>query len=70
MAFVTMYAGYLNITTNYYPKKLYLLVALSIVIMSLCVVIFLATFRRWNQLLRESKSEPTPPKKMAAVAGD
>jgi carbon starvation protein len=70
MAFVTMYAGYLNITTNYYPKKLYLLVALSIVIMSLCVVIFLATFRRWNQLLRESKGEPTPPKKMAAVAGD
>jgi hypothetical protein len=43
--------------------------------MALCVVIFLATFRRWNQLLREHKGEPTPPaktpeKELATVGGD
>jgi carbon starvation protein len=70
MAFVTLYAGYLNITTNYWPKKLYLLTSLSVVIMTLCVVIFLATFRRWNELLRKTHVEPTPPKAVAAVAGD
>jgi carbon starvation protein len=73
MAFVTMYAGYLNITTNYLPKKLYLLTGFSVVIMALVLVVFIATFRRWNQLLRATPGEPTPPpqpKRMTAVAGD
>jgi carbon starvation protein len=70
MAFVTLYAGYLNVTTNYLPKKLYLLTGLSVVIMALCVIIFLTTFRRWNQLLRQNHAEPTPPKAIATAAGD
>ncbi len=52
MAFITMYAGYLNITTNYLPKEKYLLVALSAVIMALVAIVFVATFKRWHELLR------------------
>lgn len=52
MAFITMYAGYLNITTNYLPKEKYLLVALSAVIMALMAIVFVATFKRWHELLQ------------------
>jgi carbon starvation protein len=68
MAFVTMYAGYLNLTTNYLPQKLYLLTALSVAIMVLCAVVFLATFRRWIDLLGEHKAPDLPGKSMAATA--
>jgi carbon starvation protein len=68
MAFVTMYAGYLNLTTNYLPQKLYLLAALSVAIMVLCAVVFLATFRRWIELLGEHKAPDLPGKSMAATA--
>jgi carbon starvation protein len=66
MAFVTMYAGYLNITTNYLPQRLYLLAGLSMVIMALMLVVFFATFKRWVELLQEGAAA----KAMAAAAGD
>jgi carbon starvation protein len=52
MAFVTMYAGYLNITLNYIPKGNVLLASLSIIIMALIVVVFAAAFKRWYELLQ------------------
>lgn len=52
MAFVTLYAGYLNITTNFLPKQKYLLVSLSVIIMTLMVIVFVTAFRRWFELLR------------------
>ncbi len=48
---ITMSAGYLNITTNYLPKGLYLLAVLSAVLMVLMAVVFLEAFRKWYQLL-------------------
>ncbi len=60
MAFVTMYAGYLNIVANYLPKKLYLLVGLSIAIMALVFVVFAATFKRWGELLTTTEPVPDP----------
>jgi carbon starvation protein len=66
MAFVTMYAGYLNITDNYLPQRLYLLAIFSIVIMVLMIVVFFATFKRWIELLQAG----APTKAMPAAAGD
>ena len=51
MTFITMWAGYENITGNYPPKNEYLLAILSIVIMMLMVVVFFGAFRRWYELL-------------------
>ena len=68
MAFVTLYAGYLNIVDNYLPKHLYLLTLMSVVIMVLMVIVFIATFKRWIELLQEQK--PTPGKAISATAGD
>lgn len=67
MAFVTLYAGYLNIVDNYLPKHLYLLTLMSIVIMVLMVIVFIATFKRWVELLQQ---RTTPGKAMTATAGD
>jgi carbon starvation protein len=36
---------------NYLPKGNYLLVALSVIIMTLMVIVFVGTFRKWIQLL-------------------
>jgi carbon starvation protein len=58
MAITTMYAGYLNITTNYLPKEKYLLVVLSAVIMALITILFAATFRRWYELLQIKQAVP------------
>ncbi len=52
MAFITMYAGYLNIMINFYPKGLMLLVTLSVIIMILMVIVFVAAFKRWYELLQ------------------
>jgi carbon starvation protein len=60
MAFVTLYAGYLNIVGNYLPKKLYLLVVLSIAIMSLVVIVLAATVRRWVVLLAAKEPVQLP----------
>ncbi len=55
MAFVCMYAGYLNITENYMPKGLYFLTALSVIIMALMVVVFITAFSKWYELLQVTK---------------
>lgn len=52
MSFVTMYAGYLNITTNYLPKEKYLLASLSVIIMALMAIVFVTAFMRWYELLQ------------------
>jgi carbon starvation protein len=51
MAFITLYAGYLNIVDNYLPKGNYVLTVLSIIIMVLMVAVFVVTFKRWFELL-------------------
>ncbi|MGO9136058.1 MAG: carbon starvation protein A [Syntrophales bacterium] len=55
MAFVTVYAGYLNITENYLPKDNYVLTVLSIIIMVLMIILFIVTFKRWYELLNIRK---------------
>ena len=52
LAFITMWAGYLNVVDNFWPKKLYLLATLSIFIMILMVIVFVGAFRRWAELLQ------------------
>ncbi len=52
MAFTTIYAGYLNITVNYLPKKEYLLAVLSVVIMALVVIVFATAVKRWRELVQ------------------
>jgi carbon starvation protein len=55
MAFVTVYAGYLNIVENYLPKKLYVLSVLSVVVMALVFIVLVATVRRWVELLHSKE---------------
>jgi carbon starvation protein len=52
MAFTTMYAGYLNITGNYLPRKNYLLAVLSAIVMVLITIIFISAVKRWYDLLQ------------------
>lgn len=52
LAFVTMYAGYLNITTMYLPHKLYVLAVLATIVMAMMIVVIAGTFKRWNELLK------------------
>ena len=52
MAFVTMYAGYLNVVDNFLPKHLYLLTVLSIIIMILMLIVFVGAIRKWLELLK------------------
>lgn len=53
LAFITMYAGYLQVTGVYLKagKENYLLATLAIVIMSLMVIVFFGAIRRWMELL-------------------
>jgi carbon starvation protein len=53
MAFVTMYAGYLNIKGNYLPGGKYLLAGFAIVIMILMAIVFVGAMIRWYMLLRK-----------------
>ncbi|HBB92976.1 MAG TPA: carbon starvation protein A, partial [Bacteroidales bacterium] len=55
MAFTTMYAGYLNVTTNYLPAGKYLLGVLSVIIMVLITIVLVSAFRRWYELLQIRK---------------
>jgi carbon starvation protein len=55
MAFTTMYAGYLNITTNYLPKEKYLLAVLSVIVMILITIVLGSAFKRWYELLQIQK---------------
>jgi carbon starvation protein len=58
MAFTTLYAGYLNITTNYIPKGKPLLAVLSAIIMALIAILFAASFKRWYDLLQIEQTVP------------
>jgi carbon starvation protein len=49
---IVMWAGYLNITGNYLPKQLYLLASMSVILMVLISIVFVAAFRRWSELLK------------------
>ena len=49
---VVFSAGYLNITTNYLPKGMFLNVALSAVLMVLMAIVFVEAFRKWAEMLR------------------
>ncbi|MBL0290822.1 MAG: carbon starvation protein A [Betaproteobacteria bacterium] len=53
---IVMWAGYLNVTTNFMPKNLYLLATLSVVLMVLITIVFVAAFRRWHSLLKIERS--------------
>ena len=52
LGFVTMYAGYLNITDVYLPKKLYVLATLATAVMVMMVIVIVGTFKRWIELLQ------------------
>ena len=52
LAFVTMYAGYLNIAVVYLPKHLYLLATLASIVMFMMVIVFVGTIKRWFELLQ------------------
>jgi carbon starvation protein len=52
LAFVTMYAGYLNITVIYMPKELYLLTTLTALVMAMMIIVMVGTFKRWYELLQ------------------
>ena len=51
LGFVTMYAGYLNITDVYLPRKLYVLATLATAVMVMMVIVIVGTFKRWIELL-------------------
>jgi carbon starvation protein len=49
---VTMSAGYLNIVSNFLPKGLYLLAALSLIVLTLMAIIFIDAFGCWYDILK------------------
>jgi carbon starvation protein len=49
---IVMWAGYLNVTTNFMPKELYLLATMSVLLMVLMTIVFVAAFCRWSALLK------------------
>ncbi len=53
---ICMWAGYLNITSNFLPKGLYLLASMSVILMLLMTVVFVEAFRRWYALLQIDKT--------------
>ena len=55
LGFVTMYAGYLNITDVYLPRKLYVLATLATAVMVMMVIVMVGTFKRWIELLQIKK---------------
>ena len=52
MTITTLYAGYLNITTNYLPKGNYLLAVLSVIVMVLIIIILFEAAKRCYNLLQ------------------
>ncbi len=52
LAFVTMHAGYLNITTMYLPKGMYLLTALAAIVMAMMIIVIVGALKRWRELLK------------------
>jgi carbon starvation protein len=51
MAIITLWAGYINITVNYLPQKLYLLAFLCGLIMLLIVIIIVSAGIKIKKLL-------------------
>jgi carbon starvation protein len=51
-----MWAGYLNVVNNYLPKQLYLLTTMSVTLMVLISIVFVAAFRQWATLLKIEKT--------------
>ncbi len=49
---MVMWAGYMNITANFMPKQLYLLATMSVILMFLITLVFIAAFSRWYTLLK------------------
>ncbi len=52
MAIITFWAGYIQVTASYIPKKQYLLATLAIIAMILMLFVFIGAFRKWIQLIR------------------
>jgi carbon starvation protein len=42
----------LNITVIYIPKELYLLTALTAIVMIMMIIVMVGTFKRWYELLQ------------------
>ena len=57
---MVMWAGYLNITGNYMPKELYLLSGMSVLLMFLITIVFIAAFARWYTLLKIEETVTDP----------
>ena len=57
---MVMWAGYLNITGNYLPKELYLLSTMSVLLMFLITIVFIAAFARWYTLLKIEETVTDP----------
>ncbi len=51
MAFITLWAGFLQVTTIYLPAKQYLLASMACVIAVLMVFVFAGAFKRWSELM-------------------
>jgi carbon starvation protein len=58
MAFITFWAGYLNVVDSYLPTRHYLLAVLAIIVMILMAVVFVQAVRRWYRLLRMQGTIP------------
>ncbi|MFP5221748.1 MAG: carbon starvation protein A [Acidobacteriota bacterium] len=57
---MTMWAGYLNVTTNFMPKNLYLLSTLAIVVMVLMTLVIIGAIKRCLHLLKINKTVSDP----------
>ncbi|NQD69898.1 carbon starvation protein A [Sphingobacterium shayense] len=54
MAFITFWAGYLQITDLYIPNEQYLLATLAGIAMLLMAIVFVGTFIRWFHLFKKT----------------
>lgn len=55
MAFITFWAGYLQITDLYIPNEQYLLATLAGIAMLLMTIVFVGTFIRWFHLFKKTE---------------
>ena len=49
---IVMYAGYMTVTNVFIPKNLYLLATMACIVMVMMVIVFVASFRKWAELLQ------------------
>ena len=57
MAFITFWAGYIQIKDIYLPDEQYLLASLAAIAMLLMAVVFIGTFIKWSQLFKIKESK-------------